>query len=109
MLSKIAEYDPIRKVFLDQFARGLREYDLPSVSGGADPSRTMDIKTYILFLRSGRFTGVEPHPYPRVPTVRPLVIAEGSLGCDCCRDGISRPLKYKEKTLSLILVNGSTH
>jgi hypothetical protein len=88
-------------LLLDRLAGRGREDDLPAVTGLADPRRPVDVDPDIAVLVQRRRSRVDAHPHPHVGVVRPVVLAERSLGRDCCADGVRDLLEHGKELVAV--------
>ena len=82
-------------------ARGLREKDLPTLSGRADPGRSDDVQTEIPLLGDVRLARVQAHPNEDGGIVRPVVYGVRTLHRDGGGDGLARPREGEEERIAL--------
>jgi hypothetical protein len=88
-------------VLHNEITRGLREQDLPTVSGTHDASRVMHVHPNIAICSQPWFTCMQTNAHPHRDTVRPGMRCQDSLyGCGS-RNPIAGTRKGHEKRVSL--------
>ena len=100
-LTEVPDLDAGRDVVADEGASRLRQQDLPSVTGGADPCGPDDVQAEVALVAHGRLAGVEAYPYLHLDAFRPFVAGELSLGGHRAIDCVLRAGKREEEGVSL--------
>ena len=100
VLAEVREREP--GVLLgQQVVRGVRDQHLPAVPGRADPRAPVDPDPDVALRGRRRLGGVDAHPDPELPPVRPRVAGEGSLPLARRPERVARPREGDEEGVAL--------
>ena len=86
---------------LEQRLGGLRNEDLPAVSGGSDPRGTVHGEAGIAASRGDRLTRVQSHPHLDPHSVGPLVSGKRELALNCREEPVSGAGERDEEGIAL--------
>ena len=86
---------------LEQCLRGLRDEDLPAVSGGSDPSGTVDCEAGIAAAGGDCLTRVQSHPHLDPHVVGPRVSRKRELTLHCREEPVSGAGERDEEGVAL--------